>query len=349
MQKTYNVYDNVVAETFAKLKGSAWQISTVENQTKRSVVDAYDLVVPPLLENAVFITTSMETTREIANTTCAAPRGDFFCNATNVTEACPKDEFVVSYDASNGNEGLFTGKCDYYDPKDDSKGMCEILGWCPDESRAKEKVIYDGIGNWSLLVRLNAEFALFDKKFNTAEKNIQPGLNQWMIKDILHEADTEYESINSTGAILLMKAKYDCDFNTQDTCTPDWEFSRLDKTSTAKQFSEGFSYYQKVEINETVRVIHKRYGLKLEMTVSGQGGRFDLVQLTIALGSGIGLLSVASLVTDFILQNICKSKRYLAHKYDNIVAGRVSTKRGDYDPPLLAKNESKSSVSGGHL
>ena len=82
--------------------------------------------------------------------------------------------------------------------------------------------------------------------------------------------------------------------------------------------------------------MNKRYGLKIEIHVDGQGGRFSIVALSIALGSGIGLLSVASLVTDFLLQNVCKSQKYMERKFDDLLPdnSRVrSTRNGDYKAP----------------
>ena len=56
--------------------------------------------------------------------------------------------------------------------------------------------------------------------------------NQWYISEILEGAGTNIDDVNERGAIVLMKATFDCDFNTQsDTdCDPTWEYSRLDKT-----------------------------------------------------------------------------------------------------------------------
>ena len=87
--------------------------------------------------------------------------------------------------------------------------------------------------------------------------------------------------------------------------------------------------------------------MKIEIHVDGQGGRFSIVALSIALGSGIGLLSVASLVTDFLLQNVCKSQKYMERKFDdllpdNFVFARhvtVITKQDDDDVFAIRSSE----------
>lgn len=139
------------------------------------------------------------------------------------------------------------------------------------------------------------------------------GLNQWSIEEILQGAGVTYNEVAATGAIILMNAKFDCDFNkgsSENDCKPDWEFSRLDKTSDDKKASTGFNYYENVPNSTDLsrRTIIKRYGLKFEFNVSGRAGRFSVVSMFIALGSGLALLGIASLVTDFILSNIWSKK-----------------------------------------
>merc|ERR1719231_303866 len=87
-----------------------------------------------------------------------------------------------------------------------------------------------------------------------------------------------------------MNAVFDCDLNGHvdvDTCKPAWQFSRLDKTPTSN-FSEGFNFYESSCDNPAScaeRTIVKRYGLKFEFNVSGQGGAV----LHHEAGAGAGL------------------------------------------------------------
>jgi len=163
-----------------------------------------------------------------------------------------------------------------------------------------------GVADWSLFLRLNYEFPLFGVKMNSAEKGLVPGLNQWKISEILAGAGVQIDQIRASGAIISMNAKFDCDFNhgTED-CKPDWVFSRIDKTSQDQTFSTGFNFYDVFNnpANPSKRTVNKRYGIKLEFGTSGRAGQFSIVATMIALGSGLALFSVASIVTDFILSH----------------------------------------------
>ena len=271
------------------------------------------------------------------------------------------------------NDGMYTGNCVLPTGEtDESKPKyCEVRGWCAegntfphDPDAGNYDVVIDGVEDWSLYVvllslsischhthtnaqleqhryvRLNAEFPQFEKKMNTApDGKIHHLKNQWYISEILEGAGTNIADVNERGAIVLMKATFDCDFNTQSetNCDPTWAYSRLDKTYEGQPLSSiGFNYYQAVSTGDDTRTLNKRYGLKIEIHVDGQGGRFSIVALSIALGSGIGLLSVASLVTDFLLQNVCKSQKYMERKFDDLLPdnSRVrSTRNGDYKAP----------------
>eukprot|EP00938_MAST-03A_sp_MAST-3A-sp1_P001413 g1413.t1 len=358
-QKAYNEYDTVVAESFFKMKGAAQAMHTYPNGTKASyIVDVNDLLQPPLMENALFITTGMVTNKEVRNTTCA-DTGGLVDNEPYALCANPlpawKDVKIHNCTEKKGtyvhfkNDGMYTGNCVL--PKgetDESKPKyCEVRGWCAegntfphDPDAGNYDVVIDGVEDWSLYIRLNAEFPQFEKKMNTApDGKIVHLKNQWYISEILEGAGTNIDEVSERGAIVLMKATFDCDFNTQSetNCDPTWTYSRLDKTYEGQPLSSiGFNYYQAVSTGDDTRTLNKRYGLKIEIHVDGQGGRFSIVALSIALGSGIGLLSVASLVTDFLLQNVCKSEKYMERKFDDLIPDndRVrSTRNGDYKAP----------------
>ena len=69
------------------------------------------------------------------------------------------------------------------------------------------------------------------------------------------------------------------------------------------------------------RVLVKAYGLRFIVVVNGKAGKFNLVPLLITIGSGLGLLTIASIVADIFLLNCTKKKkiyeRLKIHDYDS--------------------------------
>eukprot|EP00656_Telonema_subtile_P024609 TRINITY_DN26798_c0_g1_i3.p1 TRINITY_DN26798_c0_g1~~TRINITY_DN26798_c0_g1_i3.p1 ORF type:complete len:239 (-),score=43.28 TRINITY_DN26798_c0_g1_i3:66-782(-) len=188
---------------------------------------------------------------------------------------------------------------------------CYVEGWCRDvvngtgllpwDPKPKDTgQIVSGVEDMSLFVRLNSAFPSFGVTLNTAADGLVPGLNQWYISDLLAQAKINIDDIVAAGAVVLMNAKYDCDLNSgSGDCKPDWSFSRLDKTGPGRAFSTGFNYYERQFDprfpNE--RTVIKRWGLKLQIDVTGKAGKFSFINFLIAIGSGVAFLSVASLVT----------------------------------------------------
>jgi hypothetical protein len=67
------------------------------------------------------------------------------------------------------------------------------------------------------------------------------------------------------------------------------------------------------------RDLTKRYGFRLLIFMGGVGSRFDVGALLTAIGAGIGLLSIATLVADFIATKLLANRvRYTEVKYEEV-------------------------------
>jgi hypothetical protein len=72
-----------------------------------------------------------------------------------------------------------------------------------------------------------------------------------------------------------------------------------------------FSFAQKYRKNDTdYRTLTKVYGLRFVVSITGKGGQFDIVNLVVAIGSGIGFLALASVMCDLILLYIHRSREH---------------------------------------
>ena len=62
------------------------------------------------------------------------------------------------------------------------------------------------------------------------------------------------------------------------------------------------------------------FGIRIVFVVSGYGGRFSLLSLSITLGAGLAYLGLATLLTDVCLRYFVKEKDvYDRSKYEDIV------------------------------
>jgi hypothetical protein len=148
------------------------------------------------------------------------------------------------------------------------------------------------------------------------------GYNLFTIADFITMSGGVFDNnLRNTGAIVLASVLWNCDLNQPyDQCQPAWSFTRLDGSD-----SPGFNYRYLTKtpaLSSTepeYRTLYKVYGVRVVFDISGKAGRFGIVPLLLAIGSGIGLLSISTLICDFILQKFLPDReRYVAEKFQHV-------------------------------
>lgn len=307
-KKTYNAQDVITGVATIKIKGSGYK--NVSNNI--DVYDSQDLVVPPTMQGAFFITTRFHSTVQKQNQVCSLSADNTSDSGAPCTsdDDCVKDELTYY--------GLQTGTCG---EKRGDYQFCNIQAWCPLEKDphfdADNQII--GVKNFSIFIRTNTQFPTFGITL-TSGKDPVKGLSLFLMDDILKSAvgnDEDEFTLYQRGAVILAKASFKCDANQQldvNNCAPNWDFSRIDE-------GDGFNF-RTVQYNSTdddFRLMKKLYGVRVVVSISGTAGRFDVVILLVALGAGLGLLGIASLVTDFLLQNFWPDReKFLSDKFSTV-------------------------------
>ncbi|WAR03756.1 P2RX4-like protein [Mya arenaria] len=81
-----------------------------------------------------------------------------------------------------------------------------------------------------------------------------------------------------------------------------------------------FSRYYKDENGTDTRTLFKAYGIKFILTLQGRAGKFSIVPLVLNIGSGLALLSVATIICDIVVLYVLKSRAlYKEKKYLEVV------------------------------
>ncbi|RNA09624.1 P2X purinoceptor 4 [Brachionus plicatilis] len=214
------------------------------------------------------------------------------------------------------------------DPGYSASPQPEIRFWRMQHNN--EKNLIQNIENFTIFVKNDVTFQQFDRKLRNILPNVtnqvlskciyhpinDPYCPIFLVKNILHEAEPDEQErklMMMKGGVILVSINWQCNFDTSRLCFPKFKFSRFDlqfsKASAASGFNFRFAKY--FEVNETMyRVLVKAYGLRFVINVSGEGGKFNFVPLLINLGAGLGLLSVASIVADFVLLNLTSRKKF---------------------------------------
>ncbi|CAF1059556.1 unnamed protein product, partial [Didymodactylos carnosus] len=71
--------------------------------------------------------------------------------------------------------------------------------------------------------------------------------------------------------------------------------------------------------NRSYRILTKSFGLRFIISVSGKGGKFDIITLTLNIGSIIGIFGLATVICDIAMLHLCRN----AHLYKQHIFQRV--------------------------
>lgn len=280
-----------------------------------------DLVYPATEQNAFFITTSHILTPNQTRSSCAG------VGSCTVDSDCEYNEY------DTGSQGIHTGICD------NSTQTCQVYGWCPLESDSNLATL-NNIGNFTVFVKIDIIFPNFGVSRSNAidiDGTGKPviGYNLFTIDQLLGNATngeiSSYESIATSGAILLMISNWDCNLDhSPSKCNPTYTFKRID--AEADSISYGYNF-RAVDYNVfgTYRMLRKLYGVRAVFLTEGEAGKFSFAALTVTFGAGLAYLGIASILTDIVLEKFLRqSNKYNVIKNEivnEVVLAKVSTQQ----------------------
>jgi len=128
---------------------------------------------------------------------------------------------------------------------------------------------------------------------------------------MLSSAQTSISDVKNKGAIIVVSSDWQCDLDHDiSECIPTVSFERIDEVTT---FSPGFNfryvnYY--VEDATQFRDLTKVYGIRFLVLISGVGKKFNIVPLLVNIGSGLALLSIATVIADLIALYVHPQRKY---------------------------------------
>uniref|UniRef100_A0A670JLU9 P2X purinoceptor n=1 Tax=Podarcis muralis TaxID=64176 RepID=A0A670JLU9_PODMU len=142
---------------------------------------------------------------------------------------------------------------------------------------------------------------------------------------IVEQAGENFTQLAEKGGVIGVIINWNCNLDLPDTmCNPRYSFRRLDPKWA--QASSGYNYrfakYYKHR-GKSTRTLIKAYGIRIDVIVHGQAGKFSLIPTIINLATALTSVGVGSFLCDWILLTFMnKNEVYSARKFDQVV-GRV--------------------------
>ncbi|CAF1510327.1 unnamed protein product, partial [Didymodactylos carnosus] len=266
-------------------------------------------VIPPSENNAVFIMTNFIQTEQTRSVCQESP--------TTQEATCYNDEMCKKFVSFPQAHGRWTGRCLTVENDTSKGGLCEIEGWCPVEDKTNR--VIDQVLNFTIFIKNFVEFPTF----NVVTKNFVDDMTPCIERN-----EEERKLMLKYGGVILIEINWDCNFDFKSKhCLPVYSFARLDLHLKDEEFSLGFNfrYASKRQIYsyKEYRTLKKAYGIRLILSSMGTGRKFDLMTLTLNVGSICALFGIATFICDILLLYVCKHARFYRNQVRDKVDLRV--------------------------
>ncbi|XP_046904113.1 P2X purinoceptor 4b [Hypomesus transpacificus] len=323
LQKGYQDTDSIISSVTTKVKGYSF---TNSSNLGPHIWDVADFVIPPQGENSFFVLTNAIITPRQTQSSCPElPTTSTICIAD-----CDCTE---GFSDPRGN-GIQTGLCVNYS---DTIKTCEVQSWCPLELDVNipEQALLGAAENFTVLIKNSVTYP----KFNFHGRNIMsdivntsylkrcefnrqtdPHCPIFHLKTMVSEAEEEFQTMAVKGGVLGILIDWTCDLDWWGKpCRPQYTFRRLDDKNPTNNVAPGYNfrfakYFYNSDGKET-RTLIKAYGIRFDVIVFGNAGKFSIVPTIVNLGAALSFLSLTGAVCDWVLVTCTRRRHYyLKHK-----------------------------------
>ncbi|XP_006901067.1 PREDICTED: P2X purinoceptor 2 [Elephantulus edwardii] len=253
---------------------------------------------------------------------------------------CTSDEDCVAGELDMLGNGLRTGRCvPYYYG---SAKTCEVYAWCPVEDGASvSHFLGEMAPNFTIFIKNTIHYPKFRfTKGNIANKRddylkhctfdevSDPYCPIFKLGFIVEKARENFTELAHKGGVIGVIINWDCDLDlSASKCNPHYTFQRLDPKHARASSGYNFRFAKYYNVNGTsTRTLIKAYGIRIDVIVHGQAGKFSLIPTIINLVTALTSIGVGSFLCDWILLTFMnKNKVYSHKKFDKMVSGRDLT------------------------
>ncbi|XP_041657685.1 P2X purinoceptor 1 isoform X4 [Cheilinus undulatus] len=313
-EKGYQSTDTAVSSVFTKMKG----VGYTNDKGRERVWDVADYVFPPQGDSSFVVMTNYIITEGQSMSKCPELPGKHNCKTNAECEG-------GSYKRTG--HGQMTGVCV------NTTGTCEVLAWCPveDDQTIPDPPLLMSAENYTLFIKNSVTFPLF----GVTRSNLVEGIDAGYISNCLHDPEKaplcpifklgdivklsgfNFETIARVGGAIGIVVDWTCNFDVDVRhCKPKYNFHGLygNPTETDKaRASVGYNFrfarhYLEDKIEK--RTLLKVFGIRIDIIVQSLARKFDIIPTLTAIGSGVGIFGVATVVCDLVLLYLLPKREF---------------------------------------
>ncbi|KAM9320056.1 P2X purinoceptor 1 [Gastrophryne carolinensis] len=310
-EKGYQTVDDIISSVSVKVKGLA-----VTNLTDigTEIWDVADYVFPPQGDSSFVVMTNFIITPEQQMKTCSELPDLAPCK---VNEDCKA--------AFRQSQGVLTGNCN------NQTQSCEVYAWCPVENdhHIPNPPLLLAAENFTLFIKNSISFP----RFRVNRQNLVESVNSSYLKKctfdkvkdplcpvfrlgyIVEQTGRTFSDLALKGGTVGIIIDWHCDLDWPVRyCKPTYHFHGLyDENSASQGFNFRHARYYK-EDGIKKRTLFKVFGIRFDILVNGEGGKFDIIPTMTTIGSGIGIFGVATILCDLMLLHVIPKRNYYKEK-----------------------------------
>uniref|UniRef100_A0A3B3WBB3 Uncharacterized protein n=1 Tax=Poecilia mexicana TaxID=48701 RepID=A0A3B3WBB3_9TELE len=200
---------------------------------------------------------------------------------------------------------------------------CEVLAWCPveDDRTIPNPPLLMSAENYTLFIKNSVTFPLFgvtrsnlvegidgnyigDCLFDPKEKPLCP---IFKLGDIVKLSGFSFEKLAKEGGAIGIVVDWTCNFDVDvKHCKPEYNFHGLYGNPSE---TDGARYYMEDKIPK--RTLLKVFGIRFDVILCPLKARkFDIIPTLTAIGSGVGIFGVATVVCDLVLLYLLPKREF---------------------------------------
>jgi len=274
----------------ARLEGNTYSMSSSFGSTHLPsfAVDGPELIGPQIESGALFVPTTVATTRGQKQDNCTDPAQP--CNADADCMRLPP---------------LAYGLCD------EDHGRCVQLGWCPRENfDVTETTVLQSLRDLRLVLTADMHFPRLGSDMLSTEDG-RNARTSWTLASILRRGGVPYATAVRDGVVLSVVVEWECDLNPRaPPCVPRLQVYPL-ANDTA--FSVRWASYHQMRVGKEQvqhRDMYNATGLRLLLSSRGTGHRVDLYACVLQLVMILALVPIAGTIADTIMTNVFAERRH---------------------------------------
>ncbi|XP_063341714.1 P2X purinoceptor 1 isoform X4 [Pelmatolapia mariae] len=308
-EKGYQSTDTAVSSVFTKMKG----VGYTNDSGGERVWDVADYVFPSQGDSSFVVMTNYIMTEGQSMGTCPELPGKHNCN----TDAdCEGGSFKRT-----GN-GEMTGVCV------NRTKTCEVLAWCPveDDRDVPDPPLLLSAENYTLFIKNSVTFPAFGVSRSNLVEDIDsnyissclyhpdnaPLCPIFKLGDIIKLSGLNFQTVAKVGGAIGIVVDWTCNFDVHvKHCKPEYTFHGLYGSKEGASVGYNFRFarhYMEDKIQK--RTLLKVFGIRFDIIVQSLARKFDIIPTLTAIGSGVGIFGVATVVCDLVLLYLLPKREF---------------------------------------